>query len=159
LRVADVEGDDLVPLPLELVRAPRQAAANLITDVAEAVARANAGVGLHRVSCTSERKDTIRQLPEAVTGHVAGVRHCFPYRHPRRALLDRMRTPSAKHAPGGWCSLFLLQGLTDPRERQAAWLYIRVHDRHGIQQGSCVRMQRAHEERARVSKLHHTSAI
>src|SRR6185312_418865 len=34
LRVADVEGDDLVPLPLELVRAPRQATTNLITDVA-----------------------------------------------------------------------------------------------------------------------------
>src|SRR6185437_17097841 len=47
LRVADVEGDDLIALPLELVGAAREAATDLVTDVAQTLARTDAGVGLH----------------------------------------------------------------------------------------------------------------
>src|SRR5262249_29531780 len=45
-RITDVEGEDLVALALEFVRAPREPAADLVTHVPEALARPDAGVAL-----------------------------------------------------------------------------------------------------------------
>src|SRR5207253_6801508 len=56
--VADVEGDDLVALALELVRAPREAPADLITHVPEAVAGADSRFAHH-----GQRIAVLRQVP------------------------------------------------------------------------------------------------
>ena len=55
LRVTDVQRDDLVPDPLELVGTLREPAANLVSDVTEALAGADCEFGFHGAVCAPVR--------------------------------------------------------------------------------------------------------
>src|SRR5262249_57929382 len=85
--VADVERDDLVALPLELVGTPREAAADLVAHVAQALARAQLGVHAGRIA-------------QSRAGLIAPAADCEPRPCPApRAARARAGTPGGAPRP------------------------------------------------------------
>ena len=66
-RIADVQRDDLVALPLQLVRAARKPPADLVADVLERIARSNGVIQAHGRSLTRLAGGRMMQVYAAVT--------------------------------------------------------------------------------------------